>query len=322
MSTGFVRYFVVFRLTEKRGTGRVKKEDFLSERIRHMTRKKKEKKKKKGSPVLTIIFLIALAVFLFAGYQLFSIWKEYHAGTTTYDDVADEAGLTDLPDSEDVTLEDLGSVDFTSLYSTNSDVVAWIRFPNPDVINYPVVHSKDNSDYLRTTFTKGKNSSGTLFTDMNNAADFSDPNVIIYGHAMKNKSMFGSLKDYKDEQFYKDNPYFYIYTLAGGIYRYKICAVYETTDTSDAYQISFSDAASYQTYLDKIKGYSLYDTGVTLSTDAHLVTLSTCTNRTETGRLLVQGVLVDTYQTENPAWASYSWTEPVLEETSLQPVQN
>jgi len=252
--------------------------------------------------IRTIVLLVALAVFCYAAWNLYQIYSSYKVGTDEYKALkqyvvydsspADTGTGTDISES--------GEVDFDSLKAINSDVAAWVRFPNPDIIDYPIMHSSDNSTYLKHTFDGTSNSSGALFMDMNNKADFTDPNVVVYGHAMKNGSMFGSLKQYRDQDFCVANPYFFIYTPDGGIYKYLVCAVYETDDTSDTYTITFGTKADYRNYLNMISEKSFYGTGVTLTESSRLVTLSTCTNATESGRLVVQGVRSEVLRQANP----------------------
>jgi len=261
-------------------------------------------REKKGSAwraVTAIILIIALAVFGFAAYNLYKIYTNYKVGTDEYDNLKQYVATTDSAASDAGTGFDVGEVDFASLQAVNPDVAAWIRFPNPDIIDYPVVYSSDNSYYLKHTFDGTANSSGAIFMDMNNKRDFSDPNVILYGHAMKNKSMFGSLKQFRDQEFCAENSYFFIYTPDGGVYQYQICAVYEAADTSDSYTVSFGTAGEYRNYLETIKSRSFFDTGAALSDTSRLVTLSTCTNVTESGRLLVQGVRVAVIRQASPA---------------------
>ena len=172
----------------------------------------------------------------------------------------------------------------------NKEVVGWIRFDNPDKISYPIVKGTDNDKYLKTTVEGKRNAAGSIFMDANNAADFTDKNTFIYGHNMKNGSMFGQLRKYKNADFYKENPYFYIYTPDGQEVKYQVYAVCIVEDTSDSYNKFYADEDEYVKYLQYIKSLSRYDTGVEASADSQLVSLSTCTNVTETQRLIVHGV--------------------------------
>ena len=101
-------------------------------------------------------------------------------------------------------------IDFAGLQAVNPDVIAWIDIPGLSV-SYPVVQGEDNSYYLHHLFTGEYNSSGSIFADCHNQPDFTDQNTIIYGHNMKNGSMFGTLSHYQDQVLWEENPYFYLY---------------------------------------------------------------------------------------------------------------
>ena len=103
---------------------------------------------------------------------------------------------------------------FDKLKKINADTIGWIRFsPKPKEINYPIVQGKDNQTYLHKTFSNNENTLGSIFLDSNANADFADGNSIVYGHRMKDGSMFRHLQDYDTKKFWKKYPYFYIYTL-------------------------------------------------------------------------------------------------------------
>lgn len=254
--------------------------------------------------LLNIMMIVAVLVFCFSGYQLYEQTKDYRNGGKEYDKVEKEAveilseeieedGGEDLETEKKTIDKTLYRVDFEKLRQMNEDVVGWIRFDEPEVINYPLVQTDDNDKYLTTTFEGNGNKVGTLFLDRINEADFEDENTFIYGHNMKNGSMFGRLRKYKKESFYKEYPYFYIYTPKGQVYTYQIFSVEITNDTSESFQKQFGDETEYLMYIEEIQKKSLYDTGVTADADSRMVSLSTCTNVSEEERLVVHGIRVD-----------------------------
>ena len=184
------------------------------------------------------------------------------------------------------------SAAFEKLLEMNSDVVGWIRFDEPSEINYPVVQGRDNEEYLKRTFEANTNKLGTLFVDVNNPGDFSGRNTFIYGHNMKNGSMFAQLLKYKDDSFYKEHPYFYIYTPDGKVRTYEIFSAGVVKDTSDSYIMDYADDAAFQTYIDYIKQQSAYPTSTEVTTASKIVSLSTCTNVRDDERFLVHGVMI------------------------------
>lgn len=196
------------------------------------------------------------------------------------------------PTTDKVEPEVIFRVDFDKLFSINKETVGWIRFKNPSIISYPVVRAENNDKYLKTTFEGKKNSAGAIFMDTTNRANFTDRNTFIYGHNMKNGTMFGQLRKYKSASFYRANPYFYIYTPDGKEHKYQIFSVTIVDATSDSYTRMYANNMEFEEYLQKIKKRSLYDTGVEVTKDSKIISLSTCTNVTPTQRLLIHAVKV------------------------------
>lgn len=247
-----------------------------------------QKRNRKGGIFNKILFLLALIMFLYATYQLYTIFAEYKEGEKEYVDIIDLVVTQDQKDDNNLDFQ----VDFKTLKAINGDTVGWIRFEEPSVINYPLVQGRDNYEYLTKTFQANDNKLGAIFVDAYSQPDFSDRNTIIYGHNMKNGSMFSKLNEYKSQEFHKQYPNFYIYTPDGGKIVYQICAVSIIKDTSELYQTQFESDMEWQNYIDMMKGASLYNTGVTVTKDAKIVSLSTCTNVADDERLLVQGIKV------------------------------
>ena len=248
------------------------------------------RKKKGGSNIVSnIILVIAIVVFAVSAYKLYGIFSEYNKGDKEYKKIQD---LVINTEKKDDTKEETFSVDFEKLLEMNSDVVGWIRFDEPSEINYPVVQGRDNEEYLKRTFEANTNKLGTLFVDVNNPGDFSGRNTFIYGHNMKNGSMFAQLLKYKDDSFYKEHPYFYIYTPDGKVRTYEIFSAGVVKDTSDSYIMDYADDAAFQTYIDYIKQQSAYPTSTEVTTASKIVSLSTCTNVRDDERFLVHGVMI------------------------------
>ena len=126
---------------------------------------------------------------------------------------------------------------------------------------------------------------------MYNSPDFSDKNAIIYGHRMKDGSMFRKLEDYKDKEFWEENPYFYIYTPDGKELTYHIYSAGTVLDTADTYLTSFESDEEFMGFVNYTKSTSAYNTGVEIEEDDRVVTLSTCTASSDNHRFVVHGVL-------------------------------
>ena len=254
----------------------------------------KKKKKQKMGFLSWIIVIIALGMFAFAAYNLFLIFSEYQKGSSEYS-ALEEAVITEIIPSvseEDLPEEKVFKVDFEKLKEINSDVLAWIRFDNPKQISYPVVAGIDNSKYLNRTFEGNYNAAGTLFVDKNNSKDFSDRNTFIYGHNMKNGSMFAKLREYKSKSFWEKNPYFYIYTPDGMVSKYEIFAACIVLDTSETYTKWYNNDNEYLEYIHYLKSIALYQTNVEVEASDNIVSLSTCTNVTDEERLVVHAVKI------------------------------
>ena len=142
------------------------------------------------------------------------------------------------------------------------------------------MHTTDDSYYLNHTFSKKVNGAGSIFVETLNSADFTDLHTIIYGHNMKNGSMFAGLKEYRSASYLVAHPNVYV-DLADGTHAYQIFSVYEADADSDSYTIGFAPDETYEEYLKTIKGRSLYDTSVTVTREDSIITLSTCTKHGE-----------------------------------------
>lgn len=185
-------------------------------------------------------------------------------------------------------------VDFDKLKEVNEDIIGWIRVSALD-ISYPIAQSIDNDYYLHRTFEREDNFAGCIFMEYQNNSDFSDKNTIIYGHNMKNGSMFGKLRKFYEEGVYESAPYFWIYT-PDEIYRYDIFSCSEVGVSSKTYQITFSKEEDFAQYIDNAFTSSVVDgTDVKVTTDDRIVTLSTCTGN-EATRFVVQGKLAKIYK--------------------------
>ena len=184
-------------------------------------------------------------------------------------------------------------VDFEKLKSINDDVIGWIYVDALPDISYPIVQGKDNQTYLHQTYEKNYNFAGTIFVDYENGRDFNDCNTLVYGHNMKNGSMFGHLKKFtEDEKLYNNDRYFWILTPDKN-YRYEIISAYTTGVNSDTYTLFKGPGEEFEEYLKKIKSYSDIKTEDTeLTIKDKIVTLSTCTGN-ESTRFVVQGKRVN-----------------------------
>ena len=156
-------------------------------------------------------------------------------------------------------------------------------------IDYPVVQANDNSYYLSKDFYNNESSSGSIFIDYKNKSN--DKNIILYGHNMRNKTMFNNLLKFKNENFFNENNKIHILK-DNKEYIYEVFSVY-TIDAGYDYLITnFNSADAFLQYTDEIKSKSLFNTNIDISSDDNIITLSTCSYEFKDARTVVHGKLV------------------------------
>ena len=248
--------------------------------------KKKKKQKRAAFDIISgTILIVAVCVFVFSLYQLVMMLIPYHTGGKEYEEIRD---LAISADSDGTGF----SVDFDALLEINPDTIAWIRFDEPSIINYPVVKSADNNEYLTKTFAENDNKLGAIFMDMRNSSDFSDRNTIIYGHHLNvSPDMFSRLHLYEDEEFCKEHPDFYIYTPDGKVRTYTVFSAGVVNAAADNYDIEFASDEEFEQYIELCRESSNYQVDVDVNAQSQILSLSTCTGDQRDERFLLQGVL-------------------------------
>ena len=244
------------------------------------------------------IWMIVGAVILLAGLVVGGIglskYLEQRNAGETYEELKEDFDiepLVDIPTIEE-TVEN--PIDFKTLTAKYPDIYAWIRVPGTN-IDYPIVqHPTDNSYYLNHTIEGKKRVAGAIFTENYNTKDFNDPNTLIYGHNMKNGSMFRTLHKFEDKKFFEENTEVFIYQ-EGRVLRYRIFAAYLTGDEHILFQYDMHDPNIFRIYLNNVltnkNMRSNIDTRVEVSENDKIITLCTCGARDDQ-RYLVQAVLI------------------------------
>lgn len=247
---------------------------------------KKKKQKRAAFDILSgTVSIVAVCVFVFSLYQLVTMLVPYYTGGKEYDEIQDLAVEADGDGTG-------FSVDFDALLEINPDTIAWIRFDEPSIINYPVVKSADNNEYLTKTFAENDNKLGAIFMDMRNNSDFSDRNTIIYGHHLNvSPDMFSRLHLYEDEEFCQEHPDFYIYTPDGKVRTYTVFSAGVVNASADNYDIEFASDEEFEQYIEICRESSNYQVDVEVDAQSQIVSLSTCTGDRRDERFLLQGVL-------------------------------
>lgn len=271
-----------------------------------MTKKKKRLKRGRYEQLAYIGIILGIILLLVGGIGYGILQYRYSRAQATYEELSSEYVVyhrasaseatpkekVDNTHSQDdsVMWYDLASVDYISLKANHKNVVGWLYFED-GTINYPIMYS-DNELYLTHSYDGNYSASGSIFMDVNNHTDWDDPFTIIYGHNMKDGSMFRPLKNYQTEEYLNVFPYFQIIT-ADTKYRYQICAVNTISMFSDYYDISYSRDSLLDDRISKICRESSVPATLIPSKEDYILNLSTCSD--SDNRLFVTAVRVDSH---------------------------
>jgi len=249
------------------------------------------------------VFLgLLISGILFCGCQLFAISKGYEESRQIYSNMNEQyveqpqsqgyafqmAEQETPSDKEEIMVP--FEVDFDNLMLVNSDIIGWIYIPNT-VVNYPIVKSKDNVDYLNRAADGSYAVAGAIFVDCNNQSDFSDQNTIIYGHNMKDGSMFHCLSSYGKQDFYAVHDEVWI-MVDGCSRKYRIVAAYQTTFDSNAYFTNYP-GKTFSIYAEQCIQQSLISPITPFDAGKPIITLSTCMKHGTPKRFVVILQLVE-----------------------------
>lgn len=170
------------------------------------------------------------------------------------------------------------TVDFNRLKEQNNETVAWIKVNNTN-IEYPVVKTDNNNFYLNHSFDKTKNSAGWIFADYRNKLDDTDKNIVVYGHNMRDDSMFGSLKNILNLDWYdnEENMNITFYTENEKCV-YKVFLIYKTESEDYYIKTEFNNDNEFEQFINTIKNRSIKDFAINVSSSDSILTLSTCAN--------------------------------------------
>ncbi len=250
--------------------------------------------------IIKIINIVFIAIFVIAAFNIGKIYYDYNKADSTYEEIQNEyvASNEELPVPEQTENnapeptnppETPITVNFDSLLNRNKDVVGWLYCPD-SVINYPVVQGKNNDQYLRRDLDGKYLVSGTLFADYQNGALDEDANYIIYGHNMKNETMFSILAKYKQQAYYDQHPVMY-YLTPDGNYKIELFAGLVVKRDDKIYNPKI-DEEEFTTLLNDYRAKSTFKSNVELEYNDTIVTLSTCSYEFDNARYIVIGRLV------------------------------
>ena len=267
-------------------------------------------------PVLVLLFAAVLVVAVYSGYRVLAQLATERAGKSAYasvdaylyvgeeggQDTEARTGTEDSGSAEEIGTESekttdtfpTVTIDYNALQEINPDFAAVLYVPALDLL-YPAAYSSDNTEYLTRTFAGTQNPCGSIFVDCNASRDFTDLHTLIFGHNMKNGTMFGSLKKfYQNPDLVKENPYFYLYTQKD-VLCYRIFADLTLPVDDPIYTSAIDSEEDYDALVQRLQSASSYapeEGAVDFTTHPDLVALSTCYGTGHTDNFVTCGVLV------------------------------
>ncbi|CEP94826.1 peptidase C60B [[Clostridium] sordellii] len=234
---------------------------------------------KKSMEVINIKILknilkgVILIVFIVSGYNVVISIKEYSDSKKIYQEIREK--------KEDI-----------NLYNINSDYMGWINIENTP-IDYPIVKGDNNEFYLTRDFNKQYLKTGSIFMDYRNEG-FKDKNIVIYGHNMKDKSMFGSLNKFKNLDYLSKNKYISITTKNDEKLMYEIFGLYVTSvDDTESISVNFNKEEDFNEYIEGIFNKSIYNSNIDIKSTDKMLTLSTCSYEFSNARLVIHAKLIN-----------------------------
>lgn len=265
----------------------------------------------KKNRIINGIMLILAILIVISAAEIWRIIKDYRQGEKTYAALAQYAVIPDTSAGTEATAQqpnaqtpaeaeasagsmeaggDWPQVDFASLQDINPDVIGWIYIEGTD-INYPIVQGKENNDYLRRMFDGTPNHAGSIFLDSRCNAALTDSHSIIYGHHMKNTTMFSELEQYKQQAFFDNHTWGWLITPEAH-YKLQFFAGYVAETDADAWDLEL-EGEKRQTWIDHAIAQSCFQSGIVPDEAARIVTLSTCSYDFSDARFVLHGILVE-----------------------------
>lgn len=215
-----------------------------------------------------VLMVICLAVFCYSAYNLIQIYLDYKKIDDEYEEIAEE--YTVKQDEGENYLD----IQWDELLNRNKDVKAWIQIPDTNV-NYPVLQGETNDTYIHSDIDGNYLNAGSIFVASENQNPFQDINTVIYGHNMKNGSMFNNIKSYTEQDFADEHPYVYIYLPDGTVSKYKVISAHIISDKSVLYNTNITNI---QDFYQEIANGNDISVPFDQSTNQPVITLSTCTS--------------------------------------------
>ena len=222
-----------------------------------------------------ILLIICIFIFCISTWKLYGYYRSYKKAKDTYSKIAKKNVKISKNERK---------IDFKKLKSQNQDIAGWI-YIRGTTIDYPIVQGKDNEEYLHQDFNKKKSSSGTIFLDNNCKKDFTSDNNIIYGHHMKNGTMFAQLLKFREKSFLKKHNEIMIFTPDRTIHL-KVISAY-AQKAQNKIPVTFANDKQKKAYIKKIESMSEQTIKTSRINDSHIYTFVTCSYEGEDNRTYV-----------------------------------
>ena len=241
------------------------------------------------------IMVILALVFCVSAFHFGKAFLEYRKGDQIYENAMEFVLEADTPveiEEENPLKRTFSKIDFAGMRAVNEDVIGWIQILDSPV-DYPLLDADDNKYYLSHTYDRQWSSYGSIFLEPRNNPDLSEKHLVVYGHNMVNESMFGSLLEYKKQEYADTHPEITI-CMTDRDLTYRVFSAYTAHVDSAAYRMSFSDDASFMEMTEQMKANSVIATDIMPTAEDQVLTLSTCTPEgAKKYRFVVNAVLVD-----------------------------
>ncbi len=260
-------------------------------------------KKKKYAVIRRVLIFLLAAVILYCAMILINYYINYSKNENLNHSIAQNAKISRrIPDKTEHQEDEISSeltdrlesdltftIDFRAANQDYREIEAWL-YCKDTPIDYPVVQTKDNATYLERAIDGSYNLNGTLFVDYRNKSDVTDNNTIIYGHNMRSGSMFGTLPNYRYQDYYDDHPVMYLVTKKGE-YAVAIFAGVVVPEDAEIYSAETDDRELVE-LVDTLRKDSTFDADVTFKKGDRIVTLSTCSYEYDGARFILLGKLL------------------------------
>ena len=238
---------------------------------------KKKKKNKKKNFLYYAVMAVLVCIIAVSGYQLYGILMNYLEGRNLYSNLSDKFRFE-------------RKIDFDALKKINPDIIGWI-YSEDTMIDYPVVQAKDNEYYLHRLFDKTYNESGSIFLDYTKNSNFDNRNSVLYGHHMRDGSMFASLMGYKKQKYYNKHKVLTLYTPEKTYKAQVACGFVINARNWD--KNGFAADSRKDALVNYAYNNSTFKSKVQIGPEDDILTLSTCSYEVDEGRYVLVCKLIE-----------------------------